>query len=125
MTWQAFFRQSGAIKINSITELIDATISFQHLPSGCGPRVAFVSGGGQGAVAGADACEQWGLVLPILSSEVQEKLSSILPNSGTNVRNPVDMGIPFPTAQRLKSVLEVIAASGEVDAIILRRIFLH
>lgn len=124
ITWKAFFSQSGAVRVNSLEELIDATIAFLHLPPNCGPRVALVSGGGSGAVAGADACEYWGLSMPPLSGETRQKLSSLLPQIGTSARNPVDMGIPFPPTQRLTSVLEVIAASEQIDAIIVRRIFL-
>ena len=124
MTWKAFFSQSGAVRVNSIEELIDATIAFLHLPPNCGPRVALVSGGGGGAVAGADACERWGLAMPPLSRDTQQKLSSVLSQIGTSVRNPVDMATPFPPAQRLTSALEVIASSEQIDAIIVRRIFL-
>ncbi len=122
--WNAFFSQSGAIRVNSLEELIDATAAFLYLPPHCGPRVALVSGGGGATVVGADACERWGLTMPLLSQETQEKLRSILPGAGASVKNPVDMASPTPPAQAVRSVLEVLAASEQIDVIILRRIFL-
>jgi len=124
MTWQAFFHQSGAVRVSSIEELVDATVGFQHLSSNCGSRVALVTGGGGGGVAGADACERWGLTMPPLSHETQQKLSSLLPPIGTTVKNPIDMATPFPPAPLLTSVLEVLAASEQIDVIVMRRIFL-
>lgn len=121
--WDAFFRQSGAIQVSSAEELIDAAIAFTKYPSGCGSRVGLVSGGGGGAVAGADLCENLGLAIPTLSRDIQDKLGSLLPNVGSSVRNPVDVANPVPTVQLLKSVLEAVASSDQIDVIIIRRLF--
>jgi acyl-CoA synthetase (NDP forming) len=120
--WNAFFRQSGAVRIESIDDLIDATIAFLHLPRPCGPRVALMIGSGGGAVIGSDACERSGLEMPILPQQVQQKLSAFLPR--TNVRNPVDLSNPHPPPDLLTSALEAVAASEEIDAVMLGRMFL-
>lgn len=122
--WNTFFAQSGAVRIESVDDLIDSTIAFLHLSSYCGRRVALVTGSGGGAVIGADACERLGLEMPSLSPEVQQKVSSLLPPIGTNVRNPVDVASPAPRAKVLASILEAVAASEQIDAIILGRMFL-
>jgi len=105
-------------------DFIDTTLAFLHLPTNCGPRVALVSGGGGGTVVGSDACQRWGLDVPLLSQETQEKLKSLLPPVGSSVKNPVDVANPSPSNQVLTSVLEAVAASEQIDVIILRRIFL-
>ncbi len=122
--WNAFLSQSGAISVTSLEELIDTTLAFLHLPTRCGSRVALVSGGGGGTVVGGDACQRVGLILPVFTPETETKLGSLLPRVGASVKNPVDIANPLPPSQLLKSVLEVIAASEEIDVIILRRIFL-
>jgi len=122
--WDAFFRQSGAIQVSSDEELIDAAIAFTKYPSGCGSRVGLVSGGGGGAVAGADLCENLGLAIPTLARDIQGKLGSLLPNIGSCVRNPVDVATPHPSVKLLTSVLETVASSEQIDVIIMRRIFL-
>ena len=122
--WNTFFAQSGAVRIDSVDDLIDSTLAFLHLPPNCGRRVALVTGSGGGAVIGSDACERLGLEIPSLSPEVQQKISSLLPPIGTNVRNPVDITSPVPRTKVLEPILEAVAASGRIDVIILGRMFL-
>ena len=38
---------------------------------------------------------------------------------GTSANNPIDVGPPYPSAELLETVLEYIAASGEVGSIII------
>ncbi len=122
-TWDAFFRQTGAIRIGSLEELIDNMVSFSCLPDGCGRRVALVSGGGAGAVISADACETSGMEMPDFSAETIARFHEVLPAVGTSLKNPLDIGNPHPPLQVLRSVLEIVAASDAVDVIVIRRVF--
>jgi len=94
------------------------------LPTGCGSRVALVSGGGGGTVVGADACELAGLAMPPFPPEVEKKLRPLLPAAGTSIKNPIDMGTPHPPLAILTPVLEAVASSDQIDVIMIRRIFL-
>jgi acyl-CoA synthetase (NDP forming) len=122
--WNTFFAQSGAIRADSLDDLIDTTIAFAHPSSRCSRRVALLSGSGGTAVIGADACERAGLELPPFSPEVQKTISSLLPPIGTGVRNPVDLATPHPPARALTTILETIFGREPVDTIILGRMFL-
>ena len=121
--WDAFFRQTHAIQVDSLEDLTDTTIGFECLPSGCGRRIALLSGGGAGAVIGADACERAGLQMVSMGPEAEMKLRAILPAAGTSIRNPIDVGTPHPPLAVLSSVLEAMAVSDRVDVIVIRRIF--
>lgn len=121
--WDAFFRQTHATKIGSMEELIDAAVSFSCLPEGCGPRVGLVSGGGAGAVIGADACERAGMQMPDYSPETIARLREILPPVGTSIKNPLDTGNPHPQLQSMRAFLETVAADPNVDVVMIRRIF--
>ncbi len=121
--WDAFFRQTGAVRIGSLEELIDAMVGFSCLPEGCGRRVALVSGGGAGAVISADACETSGLQMPDFSPQTIARLHEVLPPVGTSLKNPLDMGNPHPTLNVLRSVLEIVAADDAVDVVVIRRVF--
>ncbi|MDB9823226.1 acetate--CoA ligase family protein [Deltaproteobacteria bacterium] len=121
--WDAFFRQTRAIKVESLEELIDTTVGFSCLTSGCGPRIALVSGGGAGTVVGADACETVGMQMPPFAPETIKQLQEVLPAVGTSIKNPLDIGNPHPPLKLFNSVLEAVAASEEIDAIVIRRIF--
>jgi len=113
--WDTFFRQTGAIKVESREELIDTTTGFSCLPTGIGTGIAFISGGGAGTVVGADACEKAGLHLPSFSEKTTEKLRELLPAAGTSIKNPLDMGTPHPPLDLFTSVLEAMAESEGID----------
>jgi acetate---CoA ligase (ADP-forming) len=123
MVWDAFYRQTHAIKINSLEELVDTNIGFSCLPAGCGRRIALISGGGAGTVIGADAAENAGLIMPPLTPDVDKQLRAILPPVGTSIKNPLDIGFPHPSLTVLQSVLETLAASDQIDVVVIRRIF--
>jgi acyl-CoA synthetase (NDP forming) len=116
--WNAVFRQTGAIRVNSLEELLDTTIAFLHLPPHRGRKVCVVGGGGGIGVAAADACERVGLSVPLFSPELQKKLAAMIPPAGASCRNPVDVGGPFPAPEMLKGVLEAVLSENVVDIII-------
>jgi acyl-CoA synthetase (NDP forming) len=122
--WNTFVVQSGAIRIDTMDDLIDSMIAFLHLLPRCGRRIALLSGSGGGAVIGADACERMGLELPLFPVEIQQKITSFLPPIGTSVRNPVDLADPHPPPKVLAAILEAVAGCEQIDAIILGRMFL-
>jgi acyl-CoA synthetase (NDP forming) len=117
--WDALFRQTGAIRVNGIEELIDTIIAFLYLPSYRGRRLTVIGGGGGIGVAAADACEKVGLSVPLFPPELQKKLTSIVPPVGASTRNPVDVGNPGPQPQVLRSVLETVLTEGGMDIAII------
>jgi acyl-CoA synthetase (NDP forming) len=121
-TWDAFFRQTGAVKVSTLDEFTDTAVGFSCLPKGCGPRVAYISGGGAGTVIGADACEMAGMQMPAFSQETERKLAEVLPGVGASNRNPIDIGNPHPPVKLLQSLLEIMSADKNTDAIVIRRV---
>lgn len=117
-TWDALFKQSGAIRVRSMEELADTTVAFLHLPPTTGHRVAVIGGGGGISVAASDACEHVGLSVPPFAPEVREQLRLILPPAGTSIRNPVDVGAPIIPPQALYRILEIAASVENIDTII-------
>lgn len=120
--WTAFFKQTGAIQVFSMEELLDTVSAFYHLPATADPRVGLVVGGGGVGVSGCDASYRAGLSLPTFEEKTRERLTGILPPSGANRRNPVDCDVPFVRPSALKDVLETVAASGEVGTIVIDKI---
>lgn len=116
--WNAAFRQSGAIRVNSLEELLDTILAFLYIAPHRGRRVCAVGGGGGITVAAADACERAGLFVPLFPPQLQKKLASIVPPVGSSVRNPVDIGGPSPLPAMLRAVLENVLNEGDVDTVI-------
>jgi acyl-CoA synthetase (NDP forming) len=84
------FRQAGVLRAASMTEMFDfcRVLGTLPLPKGNGVAVQTHSGG-PGATA-ADACARVGLDLPLLRPETLEKLSNLVPTTGST-GNPLDM----------------------------------
>jgi len=122
--WNTFFTQTGAIRVETMEDLVDSTLACLHLLPRVGRRVALLSGSGGSAVIGADTFENSGLELPPFSAEMQQKISSYLPPIITGIRNPVDIGDPIPPAEKLTPILEAIAGGEQIDTLIVGRMFL-
>jgi acyl-CoA synthetase (NDP forming) len=120
--WSALFRQTGAVQVHDIEELLDTALAFYHLPPQVDPRVALVCGGGGVGVAFSDSCHREGLSLAKLSREVRDEIAGMLPPLGTSSRNPIDVGPPFPAGKVLERIMEVLAASGQVGSIVLDKV---
>jgi len=116
--WDALFKQTGALRVRSKEELIDATVALLHLPPNTGRRVAVVGGGGGISVAAADACDEVGLAVPPLSRRIQRELSRVIPPAGTSVRNPIDVGRPVIFVEEWHKVLESAASARNIDTLI-------
>jgi acetyltransferase len=88
--YDAFFRQMGIIRIESINDLISFVAVYRggHRPRG--RNTAIVSASGGAGVLLADKCESLGLTVPELGEETRKKLEQYLPFFGS-ARNPVDL----------------------------------
>lgn len=120
--WRAVLRQSNAVQVGSLEELLDTLEAFHFLPGHADLRVGYVCAGGGNSVAAGDASYQAGVALPHMSPATRDKIASLLPPVGSSASNPVDVLAPFPSPPVLKGVLEIMAASGEVGAIMVDKI---
>jgi acyl-CoA synthetase (NDP forming) len=120
--WDAVFRQTGAIRVTGLEELLDTTLAFLHLKPQSGRRVCPIGGGGGIGVAATDSCERMGLSVPVFPPELQKKLMSIVPAAGASARNPVDVASPGPPPQMLREVMETVATEADIDIIIVDEI---
>jgi acyl-CoA synthetase (NDP forming) len=118
--WEGFLRQTGAIPVVGIDEMIDLMVGFLHLPDFRGRRICVVSGGGAITVAACDEIDPAGLSMPGFSNRTQETIRALLPASGNTVGNPLDTGPPVFLLPTAKPILEAVAASDCIDAVIVQ-----
>lgn len=112
-------RAVGALRVATPRELVDtARVLDATAPPG-GRRVAIISdSGGQGGIA-ADLATARGLRAPVFTDRLQAGLRALLPAAAA-VSNPVDLaGAGEADLQVYAKVVESVAASGEVDSIVL------
>jgi acyl-CoA synthetase (NDP forming) len=108
--WNAFFQQSGAVRVSSLEEMAEVTEAFLHLGKAHGRRVAVIGTGGGIGVAAADSCAQAGLDLSVLPQEVTQKLRQFIPPAGNMIRNPIDAHILFIYLEMLGKTLELLSS---------------
>lgn len=116
--WEAFYKQTGAVRVDGLEELLNVTMTFLYLRLPRSGRVALIGAGGGNTVAGADVCAREGLELPALSEKTQKELGSFIPAEGTMTRNPLDIGVVLMDINILLRSLEPIAADPVIDSII-------
>ena len=87
----AAFRQAGIVRVSNVDELFDMADVFASCPLPKGNRVAILSeGGGDNSIA-ADNAEKYGMEVPVLSKETQERMKPFL-LEGMPASNPIDYG---------------------------------
>jgi len=94
--WDGLLRQAGALRVDTLEELLDLTVTFQFLKVPQGKRVAMIGGGGGSTVVATDACAQHGFALPPVPPAVRETIKAALEfEAGRVLTNPVEISM-FP-----------------------------
>ena len=108
-------RKAGAIPVENLEQLVDASIALAYRNPPTGPRTAILTNAGGPAAVGADALDRQGLHLADLSPETQARLREVCPR-GAMVGNPVDM-LGGPRPEHYAEALEVLLGAPEVDGV--------
>lgn len=87
---QAALKQAGVIQVDQPMELLDLSAVFSSLPLPRGNRVAIMTLGGGWGVVTADLCMDNGLEISELSTQIVERLDTMLPAYWSRA-NPVDI----------------------------------
>ncbi|MFC2000808.1 CoA-binding protein [Chloroflexota bacterium] len=117
--WDSFFNQTGAIRVNSIAEMIDVTMTFLRLKPLTRARVAMWGGGGGFTVTAGDVCTEEGLELPVFSEQTRSKLMEFMQLVNQIIVNPIDGASAFFDAAILRRGLETIAADPNIDIVLM------
>ncbi len=114
--FDAVLRRAGIVRVRDAGELFDAVQTLAHARPLGGERLAVVSnGGGVGLIVADELCAS-GLAVAELSPGLVERLREVAA-PGWNGQNPIDILVDAP-AERYAAVLELLLASGELDAVL-------
>jgi acetyltransferase len=115
--YDAVFAKYGFIVSNDLDEAvaIAAVLASNPLPKGDRVGVLTVSGGA--GIWGADTVSMQGLQVPALSAGVQSEIKKWMPSYGA-AGNPVDVTAQGVSSGGLQKSIELFAASGEIDAML-------
>jgi len=110
----AMLQQTGVIKVDRVSEMLDVASAFIRQPLPRGRRVGIVTGGGGFGVVATDACRRFGLEISPLSKETIHSLDRFMKSRWSHA-NPVDMaGDPYLSTPTLGSMLK----ANDVDAVL-------
>lgn len=122
--FNGLFKQTGIIRVYSVEELMDTAMVFSRLvPIGAiprGRRLAIVTNAGGPGATMSDRATRIGLKLPQFSEQLQSELKKLLPPTaqGSQASNPLDYTFSIDPSTYFKKVPEILAKSGEVDAMV-------
>ena len=116
VTVDALFRQTGVIRVDTLSEMFDVSALLATQPPPQGSRVAIVTNAGGPGILAADTCEANGLRVDPIGEAAAEELRSFLPPAAS-VANPVDM-IASASAEDYRRAIGIVAADPAVDALI-------
>ena len=117
--WDAFFRQTGAVRAGSVEEVVDVMQAFVHLPTPRSNRLAMIGSGGGNSVAASDICSQEGLDMAVLSDETSARLREFIPDAGNSVRNPVDLSFMANVRDKQQQAAELVTADPSIDILLM------
>ena len=113
--WETVVTQAGAISAQDLDELIDLAVSFYLLPPIKGRRVGVYSGAGGPSVFAADQCEEAGLDVIPLPTEIREELKSKGIAVWDWIGNPIDGSIMGDVTFSTGDMLQIMARNQNFD----------
>jgi acyl-CoA synthetase (NDP forming) len=119
--WDAFFAQTGAVRADSLEEIIDVVMAFLYLKPPKSRRTLLLGGGGGNSVALADICGREGLEVPTLSEESRRELNSFITLAGNSIRNPLDIWPVLENVELLQRAVDISVADPSIDLVIADR----
>ncbi|MBS7338381.1 MAG: CoA-binding protein, partial [Thermoguttaceae bacterium] len=111
--YNALFLQSGAQRVDTISELFDRAALYTTQPLPKGKNLAIITNAGGPGVMATDAAVNAGLKLAQLSDETKAKLKETMP-AAASLRNPIDV-LGDAHSDRYQAATETIMADPNVD----------
>jgi len=122
--WDAFYAQTGAVRVTSLEEIVDVTLAFMHLTPPRGRRTLLIGCGGGNSVYMADICGREGLETPRLTEETRRELNTFIRLAGNSARNPVDAWMLQENVDLFEKALDLAVADPMIDLVIIDR-YIH
>ncbi|MFX1281958.1 MAG: CoA-binding protein [Promethearchaeota archaeon] len=116
--WESVASQTGIILVNNFLELTDMlqTSLVYPFPKTLGTAILSMSGGT--AVESTDEVERNGLIMPLLSRELTQKISEFIPEVNSNLKNPLEFGGKASLDQTV-NIIRMLAEEPQFSSIIM------
>jgi acyl-CoA synthetase (NDP forming) len=119
--WRAFFKQTGAIQVESFDEMVNTVMAFSTSPLPAGPAAALISNSGGFSVIQTDLCMRAGIEVPRFSPATMEALRAMVPLAGTSIGNPLDawpIYYNLSSSGNLTQIIKTVSSDPKIDSLI-------
>ncbi|MBD3230369.1 MAG: hypothetical protein GF329_19475 [Candidatus Lokiarchaeota archaeon] len=122
--WSGFFRQNKILQVNSFEELLDATnivskLEPLKLETNIREKIGVIGGGGGIGIEISDFANKYNLRIPKLNRKIEKKLRKFLPDEGTSINNPLDIGNPFYLIRDHKRFFQIFLEDPNIKILVL------
>ena len=119
--WDALIRQAGALRVDSLEDMLDTLKLLLHARPGSGRRLALMAMTGGPSVVITDAFSKAGFSVPELTEASYAQLATFFNVIGGSYRNPFDMGgtIGGPQGANLDRLFDILDQDGNIDAVVM------
>ncbi|MBW1902948.1 MAG: CoA-binding protein [Deltaproteobacteria bacterium] len=117
--WDAFFKQTGAIKVDSLEEMGEAVMTLLNINPITRTQVAVFGIGGGNTVMNGDICANEGVEVPALSPETIAGFSELVSLVNQGLANPMDAPSLIGDPSNLRKTLKLLSTDPVVDVAIL------
>jgi acyl-CoA synthetase (NDP forming) len=117
-TYDAFFKQSGVIRAQAFSDLLDIPAALAHGRKLKGQRLAIVTTTGGAATLIADNAGMDGFDTPPPDAPTAQRLCALNIRDAVLDRNPVDVTLAGLQPEIFRSVIDTLADSSSYDAIV-------
>jgi acyl-CoA synthetase (NDP forming) len=117
--WDAFFKQTGAIKVGSLEEMGEAVMILLNIKPITRTQAAVFGVGGGNTVMNGDICANEGVEVPALSPETIAGFSELVSLVNQGLANPMDAASLIGDPSNLRKALKLLSTDPVVDVAIL------
>ncbi len=115
--WQSVCKQTGAINVNTLEDMVDLATAFYFLPPCAGRNLAIVGGSGGSSVLAADQCEEAGLNVIPFPQDIRDKLRESGSPIWDWIGNPADFSIAMGEREAAIEIGRMMVEHPSFDAI--------
>lgn len=119
--WDGLIRQAGAMRVDSLEEMIDTLKVLLLTKPATGKRLGLMAMTGGPSVVMTDAFTKAGFDVPELTEASYAQLAEFFNVVGGSYRNPLDMGgtIGGPQGGNLDRLFDILDADANIDAVVM------
>ncbi len=115
--WEALFRQTGAIAIDGLEEMVDTMKALQFLKPGVGRRLGLITMTGGPSVVLTDTFAKHDLEIPPLAEASYDQFRAFFSIIGGSYKNPVDMGMNW-AGENFAEIMRILLDDPNIDAVV-------